>query len=118
MSEYTKGEWRIDIWDYPTATPPRKELQVISATNLLATFQCDFGSNNPYTVPKAEALANACLFVNAKDLLEATKEAQLFIHTLLCASTNEAHDFLVNNGEQVEHNLRMAISKATGKDTL
>jgi hypothetical protein len=77
MSEYTKGEWRIDIWDYPTATPPRKELQVISATNLLATFQCDFSGDNPYTVPKAEAEANARLFVASHDLLEALRDACL-----------------------------------------
>ena len=55
---------------------------------------------------------------NHATLLEATKEAQLFIHTLLCASTNEAHDFLVNNGKEIEHNLRMAISKATGKELI
>ena len=70
MSEYTKGEWRIDIWDYPTATPPRKELQVLSATNLLATFQCDFTGDNPYTVPQAEAEANARLFALAPTMLD------------------------------------------------
>ena len=102
MSEYTKGEWRIDIWDYPTATPPRKELQVISATNLLATFQCDFTGDNPYTVPQAEAEANARLFVASRDLLEALRDACL---------TYAAY------GDQPPNKWLAAIAKAEGRTT-
>jgi hypothetical protein len=68
---HTKGPWNIDLWEYPHATPPRKELNICTAEQLLATLQCDFQGDNPYIVPEREARANAHLIAAAPDLLEA-----------------------------------------------
>ena len=68
---HTKGPWKVETWDYPYATPPRKELKIVSPERLLATLQCDFTEDNPYTIPRAEAESNAQLFAAAPDLLAA-----------------------------------------------
>ena len=72
---HTKGPWKVETWDYPYATPPRKELKIVSPERLLATLQCDFTGDNPYTVPQAEAEANARSFAASKDLLKALEAA-------------------------------------------
>jgi len=70
-AQHTPGPWKVEVWDYSHATPPRKELNVQSAKNLLATLQCDHDENNEFIVPKAEAEANARLIAAAPDLLAA-----------------------------------------------
>jgi len=77
---YTKGPWKVETWDYSHATPPRKELNIVSSERLLATLQCDFIGDNPYTVPQTEAEANARLFAASKDLLEALENLLLEVY--------------------------------------
>jgi hypothetical protein len=51
-----------------------------------------------------------------KMLLKAVKEARQFISSLLnVVNDDEAIDFLVNNGEEVENMLKETIKKATKK---
>ena len=69
----------METWDYSQATPPRQELKIVSPCLLLATLQCDFVGDNPYTIPQAEAEANARLFAASKDLLKACEELLLYI---------------------------------------
>lgn len=75
--DQTKTPWKVEVWNYAHATPPRKELNIQTVTNLLATLQCDYSGDNPYTIPQAEAEANAAFIVRAvnshDELLEATK---------------------------------------------
>ena len=51
----------------------------------------------------------------APELLEALREAKEFIDSLMDATTDEAGDFLTNNGDLVQERLDSAISKAEGK---
>lgn len=74
MNQHTPGPWKVDVWDYPLANPPRKELKIQSGSNLLATLQCDYTGANPYTIPQVEAEANASLIVAAPDLMDAVRE--------------------------------------------
>ena len=61
---------------------------------------CDFTGDNPYTVPQAEAEANARLFVASRDLLEALRDACL---------TYAVH------GDQPPDKWLAAIAKAEGR---
>lgn len=70
---HTPAPWKVAVWNYSLATPPRKELQIETASILLATVQCDHNENNPYMVPKAEAEANARLMASAPDMLDALR---------------------------------------------
>lgn len=72
-AQHTPGPWTVQVWDYSHASPPRKELNVQSASNLLATVQCDFSGNNPYIIAKGEAEANAALIAAAPELLGAVR---------------------------------------------
>lgn len=58
----------------------------------------------------------ADLIASAPELLDACREAQLLIHYLLSGTPDEAHDLLVNQGEEIESLLRHAIAKAEGRD--
>ena len=78
-TQHTKGQWRVSVWDYPQATPPRKELNIETSEILLATVQCDHEGDNPYVVPKAEAEANARLMVKAPALLDLLIEALPYV---------------------------------------
>ena len=76
---HTPGPWTVDIWDYPNATPPRKELIVTTPTRRIANLDWDEGKDNPYTIPQDEARANARLIAAALDYY---KFNQFFIDTL------------------------------------
>lgn len=77
---HTPAPWKVEVWDYSHATPPRKELNIESSTHLLATVQCDHGENNPYVIAKAEAHANARLMSAAPELLAALVSAEGLIY--------------------------------------
>lgn len=72
-TKHTPGPWVVETWDYTHANPPRKELNIQTSTNLLATVQCDFTGSNPYTIPYQEAQANAALIAAAPAMYEALK---------------------------------------------
>ena len=59
-----------------------------------------------------EREANKRLFIAAPLMLESLKKAHQFINTLLNATPDEAHDFLMNNGEAVEDMLFDASNAA------
>lgn len=73
-TKYTSGDWKVDVWDYSKADPPRKELVICSDKNRLAVIECDFDSDNPYQIPEAEARANANLMAASSKLLAACKK--------------------------------------------
>ena len=66
----TPGEWKVEVWDYSRATPPRKELNVQTADQLIATLQWDEGLDNPYTVQSPVAKANAAAIAALPALLD------------------------------------------------
>lgn len=66
---HSPGNWRVEIWDYTHATPPRRELNIQNEQFLIATVQWDEKGDNPYTIPKEQALANARLFASSPRLL-------------------------------------------------
>ena len=68
---YTKGPLNVSVWDYPRANPPRKELNIQTDQFLVARLAWDEGQDNPYTIPEAEARANAALFAAAPEMFEA-----------------------------------------------
>ena len=74
MSTHTPGKWIADVWDYSHATPPRKDLNIQTDTQLVATLQCDYTGDNPYTIPQTQAEANARLIAAAPELLEALRD--------------------------------------------
>jgi hypothetical protein len=67
----TKGDWKVEVWEYPEAKPPRKELNVQNAEQLIATLQWDEGLENPYTVQELTAKANARAFAALPAVLAA-----------------------------------------------
>lgn len=71
---HTPGDWRLDIWEYPGANPPRKDLVICNEQKLLATVAWDEGAENPYTIPQHEALANAALMKAAPKILESLSD--------------------------------------------
>lgn len=74
---HTPGDWRLDIWEYPGANPPRKDLVICNEQKLLATVAWDEGTENPYTIPRHEALANAALIKAAPKLLRAMRKIEI-----------------------------------------
>jgi hypothetical protein len=66
---HTPGPWELEIWDYDKANPPRKELTIQNKEHRIAVLDCDFTSENPYTIPKEQAYANAHLMIAAPELL-------------------------------------------------
>lgn len=68
---YTAGPWKVEVWEYPNARPPRKELMIQTEAYVLAKMQCDFSGDNPYTIAEQEARANAHLIAAAPALVEA-----------------------------------------------
>jgi hypothetical protein len=89
MKTHTPGPWKAKVWQYPTATPPRNELNIESGTHLLATLQWADGQDNPYTIQDDEARANAALIAAAPDMLAILEK--LTLHTLHYATMQHAH---------------------------
>lgn len=67
-AKHTQGQLKAEIWDYPLATPPRRDLVVVGEKYLLAVVAWDQKTPNPYTVPQEEAFANAHLFAAAPNM--------------------------------------------------
>lgn len=103
MSDYTPGPWKHEVWDYPSATPPRKELEIVTDDALLATIAWDEGRDNPYTIKHDEAMANAHLIAAAPDLLEALEAVE-----------TELLSDRFNLSGQTQDQIRAAIIKAKG----
>jgi len=114
MSAHTPGPWKAEIWDYSHAVPPRKELNIQNDANLIATLQCDFSGENPYTIPQGEAQANADFIVRAcnnhDELLSALKEIAVVEGT--CTLSNGVLVFA--DGSSL--NLRTLIDTADGEE--
>lgn len=70
MSKHTPGPWAVDTWDYSQANPPKRELAVQTPTHRIAVVDWDAGKDNPYTIPDAEAKANARLIAAAPLIAE------------------------------------------------
>ena len=70
MAEHTPGPWKCEEWRYPDATPPRVEIVIHNDRSRVAILDADEHGDNPYTLPWAEAKANARLIAVAPDLLE------------------------------------------------
>ena len=107
---HTAGDWNIDVWSYPGATPPRKDLVIHNETNLIATLAWDQGQENPYTIPHAEALANARLMQSAPYLLAVLKEQTRLLDQYLAGS-------LVSMPTAIRQQARHAIAKAEGRQS-
>ena len=103
-AKYTPGPWKVEVWDYSNAKVPRKELNIQTESNLLATLQCDFDENNSYVISKPEAEANARLMAAAPELLEALE--RLYAAFLDCDGREEG----IAAGTA-----RAAIAKAKGE---
>ena len=71
--KHTPGPWKVDEWNYSTATPPHKDLVVLNSEMKLATVDWDEGNDNPYTVQEQTAKANARLIAAAPDMLAALR---------------------------------------------
>ena len=76
---HTKGPWRTEVWDYPGATPPRKELTILNDEIRIAVVDWDEHGDNPYTVPKDQAEANASLIAAAPELAEAVELLLIYL---------------------------------------
>ncbi len=101
--EPTTGPWSIEVWTYSHATSPRKELKIQTPELLLATVECDFTGENPYTVPMDEAKRNAQLMAASKVMYEALK----FVESRLTKSGYPDGPNLIT--------IRHAIAQAEGK---
>ena len=115
--KHTPRPWKVDEWNYSTATPPHKDLVVLNSEMKLATVDWDEGNDNPYTVQEQTAKANARLIAAAPDLLEALKA--------LLDYANDYSDAMAKEGKGAEQlgtladsvsvagMARAAIAKAT-----
>ena len=73
--KHTPGNWKTDVWNYPDANPPRREVVIVSEKFRLAIMDCNCADamGNPYTITREEAVANARLMAVSPDLLESLK---------------------------------------------
>ena len=108
----TEGTWKVETWDYPHATPPRQDLQIVSPSLLLATVQCDFVGDNTYVVPRADAEDNARLFAAAKDLLSAVTELLGDLDEFVCVECGQGR---VSSATFAR--ARQALAKAKGEQS-
>lgn len=108
---YTKGPWRVNIWDYPNANPPRKDLVIENSTNRIAVLDWDQGLDNPYTIKNDEAQANARLISAAPDMLS-------FIESMLHQLSTDSDLETITGAakyKMLEQLAREIIAKAEGK---
>lgn len=99
---------QLETWDYPTATPPRKELVLIDNETLVARIDCDFVGDNPYILTKDQAFKYGSLFAAAPDLLEALQKTTAWLDNL------HAKGEFSSKINVVIENARDAIAKAMG----
>lgn len=102
-TKHTPGPWKFDTWHYATEAP-RQELIVAGEEFRLAVLECDFVGDNPYTVPKEQAEANARLIAAAPELLAA-------LEGMIEWARRVRH---ANPGMEVVNAIN-AIAKATGE---
>lgn len=102
--KHTQGPWKVEVWDYSHASPPRRELIVENGAMLLATVAWDEEKPNPYTVENETARANAALIAAAPELLAALKLSRGNV-----ASLNASHPAIWGEWLKV---IDAAISKA------
>jgi hypothetical protein len=119
MADYSPTPWRVEVWDYLHANPPRKELNIQSDTLLLATLSWDWRNDNPYVVDSETAYANAYLMAAAPDLLEALEYALEFLtanddgEADLLEALEYALEFLTANDDgEADVSNRIASAKA------
>lgn len=105
---HTPGDWRLDIWEYPGANPPRKDLVICNEQKLLATVAWDEGTENPYTIPQHEALANAALMKAAPYLLACLREQTRLLDQYLAGE-------LVSMPTAIRQQSKQAIALAEGR---
>lgn len=75
---HSPGPWKVETWktySKPHGAPDRIELVVCNRENKIATLAPDLETENPYTINKHSALANARLFAAAPELLAACLSA-------------------------------------------
>lgn len=109
---YTRGPWRVNIWDYPNANPPRKDLVIENSTNRIAVLDWDQGLDNPYTIRNDEAQANARLISAAPDMLS-------FIESMLHQLSTDSDLETITGAakyKMLEQLAREIIAKAEGRD--
>ena len=68
---------------------------------MLATLQCDFSGNNPFTIPQAEAEANARVMALAPEMLAWIQE--------VCTNGISIHDVKIG---------KALIARATNAETV
>lgn len=64
---------KLETWNYDKANPPYQKLMLVDEEKqrLVATLECDFVGDNPYVVPKFDAMAYGRLFAAAPALFAA-----------------------------------------------
>ena len=107
----TPGPWRVKIWDYSHASPPRKELNVQTEDNLLATLAWDQGMENPYTIQNEVARANARAIAALPDLIEENKR----LREALQKAADTFNDFAT--AEAILQRHTMANAAAIARDS-
>jgi hypothetical protein len=83
--KFTPGPWKVDVWDYKS----HKDLIIQTETNRLAAIDWDEGKDNPYTIKKEVAEANARLIAAAPELYVACKQAQQEIKAMAAMLGND-----------------------------
>ena len=113
MEKHTSGDWQVDTWAYPNAKPPRKELIIRNGDFRLAVIDCDFTGGNPYTIPQAQAEANARLFAAAPSLLDVLKFIQSRLQDGDTLSPYALHE--TDDDKTVLDQINEAIAQAEAK---
>lgn len=72
-TKHTTGPWKSARWNYDHANAPYSALVVSNESFRLCRLDYDDIGDNPYTIPAAEAEANARLIAAAPELLEACR---------------------------------------------
>lgn len=107
---HTPAPWSVDVWDYPSATPPRRDLIVQTSQFWIAKVAWDEGMDNPYTIAEEEARANARLIAAAPELLAVLKMTSLDLH-----AADEQGQCLCSQCE-FRRAAAMVIAKAEGRE--
>jgi hypothetical protein len=114
-TEHTPAPWRVEVWEYPTATKPHNDLQICSKDQLLCTLRWADGQDNPYTVQDGEARANAQLMAAAPELLEALRNILGTAEVVDAGNKNQFGKNCHGFAPEVFEQTRAAITKATNQ---